>query len=123
MDFDLRSYLKSYKGLFCMVTVPPLQKIPKEFNLHFNLEYPPEETQMQQWEKNLGKNKVSDDELVLLVENNPLHIAEIDYIAKQAIIQSAIKASSGGLTIKDIDNVIARYRPKPATPLLFGKLA
>jgi len=102
------------------VTDPPRQKIPAEFNLHFNMEYPPEETQMQQWEKYLAKNKVSDDELVSLVENNPMHATEIDFIAKQAIIQSTIKASSGGLTIKDISNVIAIYRTKHLAPVLFG---
>ena len=119
---DMLRHLRTYRGIFCMVTVHPLQGIlPAEFNLHFNMEYPPEETQMQQWEKYLVKNKISDDELVSLVENNPMHIAEINFIARQAVIQSTIKASSGGLTIKDIDSVITRYRPKRATPLLFGR--
>jgi len=119
---DLLRHLRSYQGLFCMVTVVPLKGIlPAEFNIHFHMEYPPEETQMQQWEKYLVKNKISDDELVSLVENNPMHVAEIDFIAKQAIIQATIKTSSGGLTIKDINSVIARYRPKRATPLLFGR--
>jgi len=121
MHYYLCRHLRAYKGIFCMVTDPPRQKIPAEFNLHFNMEYPPEETQMQQWEKYLAKNKVSDDELVSLVENNPMHATEIDFIAKQAIIQSTIKASSGGLTIKDISNVIAIYRTKSLTPLLFGR--
>ena len=104
-----------------MVTDPPLQEIPVEFNLHLNLEYPPEEVQMRQWEKYLQKNKISDDDLVSMVENNPMHFTEIDFIAKQAMIQSTIKSSSGGLTIKDIISVIARYRPKHSAPLLFGR--
>ena len=116
----LLRHMRAYKGIFCMVTDPPLQEIPVEFHLHFNLEYPPEETQMQQWEKYLAINKFSDDELVSLVEKNPMHVTEIDFIAKQAIIQSTIKHGSDMLTIKDIDNVITRYRPKHSAPLLFG---
>jgi hypothetical protein len=50
-----------------------------------------------------------------------MHVAEIEFIAKQAVIQSTIKARSGELTIKDIDSVISRYRPKHSTPLLFGR--
>ena len=118
---ELLRHLRAYQGLFCMVTIEPLKGIlPAEFNVHFHMEYPPEETQMQQWEKHLVKNKISDDELVSLVENSPMHVAEIEFIAKQAVIQSTIKAS-GGLTIKDIDSVISRYRPKHSTPLLFGR--
>lgn len=121
LHYKLLRHLRTYRGLFCMVTDPPRQEIPAEFNLHFNMEYPPEETQMQQWEKHLAINKFSDDDLVSLVESNPLHISEIDYIARQAIIQSTIKTSSGGLTIKDISNVIARHRPKHSAPVLFGR--
>jgi len=113
--------MADYKGIFCMVTDPALQEIPVKFHLHFNLEYPPEEIQMQQWEKYLAKNEASDDDLVSLVENNPMHVTEIDFIAKQAMIQSTIKSNSGGLTIKDIISVIARHRPKRSAPLLFGR--
>ena len=121
MHYELVREMVDYKGIFCMVTNPPLQEIPAKFHLHFNLEYPTEEIQMQQWEKYLAKNEASDDDLVSLVENNPMHVAEIDFIAKQAIIQSTIKASSGGLTIKDIISVIARHHPKRSAPLLFGR--
>ncbi|MEI6610648.1 MAG: ATP-binding protein [Deltaproteobacteria bacterium] len=121
MHHELVREMADYKGIFCMVTDPPLQEIPVEFNLHLNLEYPPEEVQMRQWEKYLQKNKISDDDLVSMVENNPMHFTEIDFIAKQAMIQSTIKSSSGGLTIKDIISVIARYRPKHSAPLLFGR--
>ena len=51
-------------------------------------------------------------QIISLVKNNPMHVTEIDFIAKQAIIQSTIKHGSDMLTIKDIDNVITRYRPK-----------
>jgi len=37
------------------------------------------------------------------------------------MIQSAIKSNSGGLTMKDISNVIARHRSKRSAPLLFGR--
>jgi hypothetical protein len=118
LHLEMLSHLRDYRGLFCLVTVNPLESyLPVEFNM----EHPPEETQMQQWEKYLSKNNVKDDELVSLAENNPMHIYEIDFIARQAIIQSTIKGGSGGLTINDINNVIARYKPKRSIPLLFGK--
>lgn len=122
LHLDMRRHLRVYQGLFCLVTVNPLEGfLPVEFNLHFNMDYPPEETQMQQWEKYMAENKCSDDDLVSLVENNPMHVNEIDFIARQTIIQSTIKGCSGGLTVKDIDNVIARYHPRYSTPLLFGR--
>ena len=118
----LLHYLRDYHGLFCMVTQVPLQgMLPVEFNLHFNLEYPPEETQLRRWEEQLDKTTINEDELIDLVEQNPMHVAEIDFIARQALIQSLIQSKGGGTTIKGIRDVIARYRPKRFVPLLFGR--
>jgi AAA+ superfamily predicted ATPase len=121
MHLEMRCHLREYQGLFCMVTIQPLEGIlPVEFNLHFNMEYPTEETQIRQWEKYLPKSKISSDQLLSLVENNPMHAAEIDFIARQAIIQATVKSVSDGPGVKDVSDVIFRYRPKRLTPLLFG---
>jgi hypothetical protein len=122
INVDLLSHLRTHQGLFCMVTQVPLKgMLPVEFNLHFNLEYPPEETQLRRWEEQMDKATINEDELISLVEHNPMHVAEIDFIARQALIQSIIQAKGGGPTIKGIRNVIARYRPKRFVPLLFGR--
>ncbi len=121
LNVDLLSHLRSHQGLFCMVTQVPLQgKLPVEFNLHFNLEYPPEETQLRHWEEHIGKSTNNEDELIALVEQNPMHMYEIDFIARQALIQTIVQSNAGGPTIKDIRNVIARYRQNRFVPLLFG---
>ncbi|TRZ42978.1 hypothetical protein D4S03_12260 [bacterium] len=105
-----------------MVTQVPLKgMLPAEFNLHFNLEYPPEETQLRCWEDHMDKATIKEDELIALVEQNPMHVTEIDFIARQALIQTIIQSKAGGPTIKGIRNIIGRYRPKRFVPLLFGR--
>lgn len=121
LNVDLLSHLRTHQGLFCMVTQAPLQEmLPAEFNLHFNLEHPPEETQLRRWEERLDKTTIPEDELIALVEQHPMHVAEIDFIARQALIQAIIQSKTGGPTIEGIRNVIAKYRPKRFAPLLFG---
>lgn len=119
---DLVARLRCHNGLFCMVTKDIKRShVPQEFNLHIDLEHPPEERQIRQWEEVLGKGSVDDNQLVKLVETHPMHISQIDVIARQAEIQATIK---GNVTDKpclaDIHDVISRYRQVPSTPLLFG---
>lgn len=122
MHMELRYHLRKYRGLFCVVTVRPLEGIlPAEFNLHFQMECPTEDTQIKQWEKYLSKSKIDTHQLMSLVENNPMHAAEIEFIARQAIIQAAVKYGSGGPRVEDISDVISRYRSKQSVPLLFGR--
>jgi AAA+ superfamily predicted ATPase len=124
LNVDLLSHLRTCQGLFCIVTQAPLEgMLPAEFNLHFNLEYPPEETQLRRWEEHMNKKTTSEDELIALVEQNPMHVAEIDFIARQALIQSIIRSKAADTTIEGIRNVIARYRPKRFAPLLFGRVS
>lgn len=120
---DLVARLRSYNGLFCMVTKDIKRShVPQEFNLHIDLEHPPEERQIRRWEEVLGRGNVDDDELVKLVETHPMHITQIDIIARQAEIQATIKGKvTGKPCLADIHEVISRYRHVQATPLLFGK--
>lgn len=119
--YDLLYNMQTYEGLFCMVTLPAVQKIPRQFNLHFNLEYPSVEIQMLQWKEYLRESEYGDDELMSLVKNNPMHVSEIDYFAKQALIQAAIEDRSRKITVKNIHNVIERYHKNCSKPLLFGR--
>ncbi|HNY50054.1 MAG TPA: AAA family ATPase [Smithella sp.] len=118
--YDLLFNMNQYQGLFCMVSLPAVQKIPRQFNLYFQLEYPPVEIQRRQWKEYLTDGKCCDDELMSLVKNNPMHIAEIDYFAKQALIQAAIEDSSREMTVKDIHKVIERHHKNCSKPPLFG---
>jgi DNA polymerase III delta prime subunit len=122
MQVELRSRLRDYRGLFCLVTVEPLGGLlPVEFNMHFHIEYPPAEEQLQCWRKHLPDSATQDSELDALVRKHPMHIAEIDFIARQAAIQSTIRTGSGCPGLEDIQTVIARYRPENREGFLFGR--
>jgi len=119
---DLVARLRNHNGLFCMVTKDiKRNQVPQEFNLHIDLEHPPEERQIRQWEELLGKGSVADNDLVKLVETYPMHITQIDVIARQAEIQSAINGDiTGKPSFADIYDVIDRYRRVQLRPILFG---
>ena len=76
---------------------------------------------MCQWKEYLKDSEYYEDDLISLVNNNPMHIGEIDYFAKQAFIQSAIDGQTNKVTVKDITIVIERYHKQHSKPLLFGR--
>ena len=119
---SLQNHLRLHNGLFCMVVHQgQYNALPVEFHVHLKLEYPPEEMQMQQWENKLSSIPVNDVDLVELVEHYPMHIEEIDFITKRALIQSIIEGQSPHPSLDTVKSVIARYRSRNEMPLLFGK--
>ena len=121
LDADFMHHLRSFQGLFCMVTPLPLQNtLPAEFSLHFNLEYPSEEKQLQCWEAHLSGTKIAQDELVSLIEKHPMHIAEIDFIARQALVKAIIQRKESKLSLDEIRTVISCYQPNRYVSPLFG---
>ena len=118
----LLNNLSGYRGLCCLVMHEcPQVNLPVEFHAHFKLEYPPEEMQMQYWERHLAQGSVQDGDLVELVERHPMHIAEIDCIMHRSSIQSLIEAKSHQPSMETVKAVIERYRGKGSAPVLFGK--
>jgi len=118
---DLKDRLRSNTGLFCMVTWPfKQQSLPVEFDLHFVLEHPSEDSQIRRWEERLGKDGIREDDLVALVERWPMHAEEIDFVARQASIQSVIKGKSGRPGLDEVREVIGRSRRAARSPVLFG---
>ena len=116
---ELTGYLRSYQGLFCLVTtLKKPARLPVEFSLRFDLKYPAIEQQLSRWLQHLGHCQAA--EAAALVKHYPMHVAEIDLIAKQATIQEIIKGGAGTLTLDTIHAVISRYREKQGTQLLFG---
>jgi hypothetical protein len=124
-DLFLSSFiakLRGHNGFTC--TVSPavhLKKLPFEFHLDFVLEYPPEETQIREWENHLGKGTVSDDDLVGLVERHPMHVAEIGEIAHRAWIRAYMGKGKGEIELADVNETIVQYRFSSDAPLLFGE--
>lgn len=119
---DLKARLRTHTGLFCMVTHPlKPQSLPVEFHLHFALGHSPEHVQISRWEERLGNDGICEDDLVVLVERWPMHVEEIDFVARQASIQSVINGGSGQPGLAEVREVIGRYRRTARSPVLFGE--
>lgn len=118
---DLKDRLRTHTGLLCMVTGPfKPQLLPLEFNLHFVLEQPSEDVQIRRWEERLGQDGIREDELADLVERWPMHVEEIDFVARRATIQSVIRGGVGRPGLEEVREVIGRYRRTDRSPVLFG---
>jgi hypothetical protein len=121
LQAELNIYLRSYKGLFCLITKELKQSsLPVEYNLHYQLDYPPETQQIEQWERVVGAGDATDDDLVKLVEDYPMHISEIDFIARQSSVRSIIQGCGTKPSLSCILGIIRSYRQQNRVPLLFG---
>lgn len=119
---ELTGQLRAHRGLFCLVSRKlGKARLPAVFSLRFDLEYPPEEVQMRRWEDHLGHAAAVDADLVSLVEQHPMHVAEIDFIARQARIHAIIHGRSNRPTTADIVETIERHQGKRYQPVLFGE--
>ena len=114
--------LGNYPGLCCVAMHEcPDTIIPLEFHTHLRLEYPPEEMQIHKWRRHLKSGTATGDDLVKLVEQHPMHIAEIDSIIHRASIQSLVEGKAQQPSLETVKAVIERYRGKNMTPVLFGR--
>jgi hypothetical protein len=119
---ELLGRLRNNRGLFCMVSkATAVHNLPTEFNLMINLEHPSEEYQMKHWESLLGgMEPETERNMMQMVEEYPMHLNEIDYIARQAGILATIRRLDSKPKLLDIQEVIMGYRQKLNVPLLFG---
>lgn len=120
----LLARLRYNKGLFCMVTksAATIHNLPTEFNLMINLEHPSEEFQMKRWEQLLGEMSGESERVMMqLVEEYPMHVTEIDYVARQAGILATIRRLDSRPNLEELQEVISGYRQKKNVPLLFGR--
>lgn len=119
---ELLSRLRRQNGFFCMITKEVSNyHLPPEFSLLIRLEHPGEETQIRYWEQILGGLDADEEhELLRLVESYPLHINEIDFVARQAGILSTIRRMDGRPTPAELREVVASFRNANQIPLLFG---
>lgn len=120
---ELLIRLRKQSGLFCMVTteVAANAQLPPEFNLLVRVEHPGEETQLKHWEQLLGRlSREEEHELLLLAEQHPLHLTEIDFVVRQAGILAAIRRMERRPSLGELREVITGIRKTTAAPLLFG---
>jgi hypothetical protein len=95
---------------------------PIEFHQVVTLTYPPEELQMVCWKEYLKHENVSDSALEEIVEQHPMHIDEINLIARQATVRSIMRNGSSSPDLKCIMEVVSGYRRKIIAPILFGHI-
>ncbi len=120
---ELLIRLRKQNGLFCMVTtdVSAHPKLPPEINLLLRIECPGEETQLRHWEQLLGALSPDEEsQLLELVEKHPLHLTEIDFVARQAAILSAVRRMETRPSMADLTEVITGRMKGNHVPLLFG---
>ena len=114
--------LRKNRGLFCMVSKSSAKhKLPSEFNLMINLEHPSEECQMKHWESLYVEMSAQEEQnMMQIVEEYPMHLSEIDYIARQAGILATIRRMDCRPNLEELHEVISGYRSNLKVPLLFG---
>jgi len=119
---DLLIRLRKQSGFFCIVTKEVgNHKLPPEFNLLVRLEHPGEEVQMRHWEQVMGGLSTDEEhEMLRLVETFPLHINEIDFVARQSGIISTIRRMDSRPTVREIREVVSDIKGTSRMPLLFG---
>ena len=118
---EMLAQLRTQKGFFCLVTKDLKSGLcPTEFHQLVNLAFPPEELQMRCWEACLGENNFSDEILVDIVQQYPMHAEEIKFISRQATVRSIMQSASTKPDMKCILDVVSGYRKKISAPILFG---
>ena len=117
----LAEKIRKYKGSLCFVTQQEREnRIPPEFDYYLEIQTPPEELQISQWERHFDDSNDMEDDIIDLVEKYPLHLNEIDIIARQARIASYLNDGETAVSIHQVHKAIKRYKGVKGTHLLFG---
>lgn len=104
--------------LFVVSTQVDESRVPIEFACHISLSYPAEDTQILAWQTHFSE--LSDSEVVELVERYPMHIHEIDLVARQTGITAQLNGFANAGTA-DITALAKRLRGVRKMPFLFGE--
>jgi len=113
--------LRIFKGALFLVTTPIKSlQLPIEFNYYQEIHLPPEELQIQKWEAQFGNNKEIEEKIIDLVERHPLHLHEIDMVARHANMNAFLDRGEGTITFDHIYDVIKRFKNMKKVPILFG---
>jgi hypothetical protein len=119
--FKFQNQLRSFRGLFFLVTKPIRKScLPVEIHHYIELKPPLEDLQLKRWEAHLKNNGYSQDDLMDLIEGQPMHLTEIDSLVRRAKIIASLQSDEGSLTLEHIYKAIDRLKKKNAVPTLFG---
>ncbi len=113
--------LRTFQGMLFVVTTSPETFLPPEFACSLHINYPAEELQIRHWENILRDSDQDNNQILDLVERYPMHLREIDLVARQAKVAAMLDNQAGGLTLDEIYKAIRRIRKETAIPVLFGE--
>ena len=120
--FDFWSKLRTFDGIIFLVTTPIKKHlIPIEFHHYIEVNYPTEELQIRRWESHLKNGDFPEDKIIALVERHPMHLHEIDHMARQSTIASFLNGHDGDFALEDLHEAIGRLKYKKGTLTLFGE--
>ncbi len=119
---ELLARLRNYTGMFCIVGADTGEySLPPELSIHERLHVPDAEQQKDHWYSLLPDLGVAEEaELLKLIDRYPLHVAEIDFIVRQASILATIRRLEERPSTGELREVLERFKGKPQVPLLFG---
>ncbi len=105
-----------------VVTSSPESFLPPEFTCSLRINYPAEELQIRHWENILRDSDQDNNQILDLVDRYPMHLREIDLVARQAKVAAMLDNKAGSsLTLDEIYKAIRRIRKETAIPVLFGE--
>ncbi len=110
--------MRTFSGVLFVVSSSIAQHlVPIEFAYHLSLSYPMEDTQIRSWKTHFSK--MTDPDIVILVEQFPMYVQEINLVAKQVLLMARLHGFSQ-VEPEDIFKMAKRLRGKQVTPFLFG---
>lgn len=114
--------LRNFQGKLFLVTTPLKRyQLPIEFNHYMEIHLPPEELQIRRWELYFKSEANIEGKIVELIERYPLHLHQIDFIARQASMTAFLDGHDGTITADYVYEAIKRFKNMRKTPALFGK--
>ena len=116
--------LRDFNGILFLVTQPLKDRyLPFEINHYMEINYPAEELQMRYWKEHLRSCDFTESNLEALIKSYPMHFNEIDYIIRQATINSHLKGGNGTIGFNLTMETIRACRRQKTTAILFGASA
>jgi len=118
---NLLNKLRSFRGIFFLISKPiPKGILPIEFHQYLELKPPLEDLQFQRWEAHLNGKDYGQEELLDLIERHPLHLSEIDAVARLELINAHLQGDEAASDLRNLYETIGRLKKKIETPILFG---
>ena len=117
---DLLIHLRSFSGtLFVLSSTTGNKNIPIEFTFNLHLNFPSISLQTGEWKSSF--TGLNEGEICQLVKQYPMHVSEIDFVARTTSINAMLNENRTQVNIDDVMCIAAKLRKnKHNVPKLFG---